>query len=83
MSLEVVDSRCSTKMLKNNIEFNNTTKLDLKLPNIRLSRRLDDTSVLIRVLFLVTREKSVEYVDMIPQIIICVPPSETFARAAC
>ena len=74
MSLEVVGSRCSAKMLKNKIEFYNIIKLDLKLPKIRLSRRFDDTHVLICNNFLVTREKSVEYVDMIPEIITWVPP---------
>ena len=49
-------------MLKNKIEFYNIIKLELKLPKIRLSRRSDDTRVLIRIKCLVTREKSVEYV---------------------
>ena len=51
MSLEVVGSRCSGKTSKNKIEFNNIIKLDLKLPTIRLSRRFDDTRVLIRIEF--------------------------------
>ena len=54
MSLEVVGSRCSAKTLKNKIEFYNIIKLDLKLPKIGLSRRFDDTRVLIRIKFLVT-----------------------------
>ena len=69
MPLEVVGSQCSTKMLKNKIELYNTLKLDLKLPNIGLSRRFDDTRALIRIEFLVRHEKSVEYIDMIPAII--------------
>ena len=69
MSLEVLGSRCSAKTLKNKIEFYNTIKLDLKLHKIRLSRRFDDTRVLIRIKFLFTREKALEYVDMIPEII--------------
>ena len=69
MSLEVVGSRCSTKTLKDKIEFYNIIKLDLKLPKVRLSRRFDGTRVLIRIEFLITREKLVEYVDMIPEII--------------
>ena len=54
MSLEVVGSRCSAKTLKNKIEFYNIIKLVLKLPKIRLSRRFDDTRVLIHIKFLVT-----------------------------
>ena len=54
MSLEVVGSRCSTKTLKNQIEFYNIIKLDLNLLKISLSRRFDDTRVLIRIKFLVT-----------------------------
>ena len=65
MSLEVVGSRCSAKMLKNKIEFDKIIKLDLKLPKIRLSRRSDDTRVLIRIKFLVMRKKSVECVGNI------------------
>ena len=53
MSLEVVGSRCSAKTWKNKIEFYNIIKLDLKLRKIRLSRRFDDTRVLIRIKFLV------------------------------
>ena len=60
--------RCSAKTLKNKIEFNNIIKLDLKLRKIRLSRRFDDTRVLIHIKFLVTREKSIECVDMIPEV---------------
>ena len=53
-SLEVVSSRCLGKTLKNKMEFYNIIKLDLKLPKIGLSRRFDDTRVLIRIKFLVT-----------------------------
>ena len=60
--------------MKNKIEFYNIIKLDLKLPKIRISRRFDDTHVLIRIKFLVTRKKLVEYVDMIHGIIVWVPP---------
>ena len=69
MSLEVVGSRCSAKTLKTKIEFHNIIKLDLKLHKIRLSKKIDDTHVLIRIKFLFTREKPLEYVDMIPEMI--------------
>ena len=66
MLLEVVGSRCSAKTLKNKLKFYNVIKLDLKLPKSQLSRRFDDTRILIRIKFLVTTDKVVEYVDNIP-----------------
>ena len=65
MSLDVVGSRCSTKTLKNKIEFHNIIKQDLKLRKVSLSRIFDDTHVLIRIEFIGTCKKSVEYVDNI------------------
>ena len=54
MLLEFIGLRWSAETLKNKIEFYNIIKIDLKLPKIRLSRRFDDTRVLIRIKFLVT-----------------------------
>ena len=66
MPLEFIGSQCSAKTLKNKIEFYNIIKLALKLPRSSLSRIFDDTRVLIRIKFLVTCKKLVEYVDNIP-----------------
>ena len=52
--MEVVGSRCAARTLKNKIEFYNIIKLDLNLLKISLSRRFDDTRVLIRIKFLFT-----------------------------